>query len=309
MKPVTSSVIICTRNRLPDMLICLESLRTQTVAPTELIVVDSSTVPLDKEQSFNVIFTPANFPNSRLVYQHTKPGLPYQRNVGTSLAKQQVVYFFDDDVILQPDYLEHMNNTFTKYPHYAGGMGDVTNISSKKIVYNWVKALFGLQRDYASGKFNASGLPTHPYGMKHFMDVEVLGGCCMAYRRAAFALESFDENLGGYAFMEDCDFSRRVSYRAPLFYNPLAKMQHMVSPLARDRVVDTRAMYIKNYHYLFYKNFYPRNRLKLLAFYWSIIGLFVEAIALRNMNYIKGYLKGLRECHANNRQRTPKTIV
>ena len=298
MNSVTSSVIICTRNRLADMLICLPSIKHQTVAPQELIVVDSSTQPLNTNPAFNDLFNATHFPHTTLIYQHTKPGLPYQRNVGTTLATQDIVYFFDDDVILEPDYLEHMNTTFTNHPHYAGGMGNVTNISPKKPLYNIVKALFGIQRDYSSGKFNLSGLPTHPYGMKKFMNVEVLGGCCMAYRRSVFTRHSFDENLGGYAFMEDCDFSRRVSYEAPLFYNPLAHMKHMVSPTARDRIVDTRAMYIKNYRYLFYKNFYHRNRLAILAYYWGIVGLFVEGLAMRNKDFIKGYYKGLKEYYS-----------
>jgi len=297
MKHITSSVIICTRNRLRDMMTCLNSLKEQRVKPTELIVVDSSDAPLDTQELFTAIFNATHFPGISLVYQHTRPGLTYQRNIGITLATCEVVYFFDDDVVLESDYIAHMNEAFQMHPHYAGGMGDITNISSKKTVYNWVRALFLLQRNYASGRFTFSGLPTHAYGMKQFMDVEVLGGCCMAYRRSALLKHTFDEKLNGYAFMEDCDFSRRVSYDAPLFYNPRARMQHLESPTARDKVVDTRAMYIKNYTYLFYKNFYPKNRLKIVGYYWAIVGLFVEGIALRDIDFIKGYYKGLRDCH------------
>ena len=126
-----------------------------------------------------------------------------------------------------------------------------------------------------------------------FKDVQVLGGCCMAYRSWVFKKHLFDEALERYAYMEDCDFSRRVSYDYPLFFNPEAKLRHLGSPVARDKVIDNRAMYIKNYRYLFFKNFYPKNKWKIVAYWWSIVGLFVQALVMWNMDYIKGYWKGL----------------
>jgi GT2 family glycosyltransferase len=295
MKKVTSSIIVCTRNRLHDMLCALASIQTQTEQPQELIVVDSSDVPLDTQEEFIKLFNKSVLPQSILIYKHTKPGLPYQRNVGARLATQDILYYFDDDSILEPEYMAHMNKIFSASPHYAGGMGSVTNMRSAPSAVDYAKAFFMLQRDFSSGNFTFSGMPTHTYGLKIFKEVEVLGGCCMAYRRSVFAKHQFDEGLKGYAFMEDCDFSRRVSYDAPLFYNPEAKLKHMVSPAARDRVIDNRAMYMKNYSYLFYKNFYSRNRLKVIAYWWSVAGLFVEAIARRDKEYVKGYYKGLKE--------------
>lgn len=300
MKKVTSSVILCTRNRLSDMLTALPSIALQTELPQEIIVVDSSDKPLTEHESFKALFNESHFPHTLLKYIHTNPGLPYQRNIGATLATQDILYYFDDDVILESDYLEQMNAIFTANSQYAGGMGTVTNMRQSRNMFDYAKAFFLLQRDFSSGKFTASGMPTHTYGLQTFKEVEVLGGCCMAFRRSVLEQHKFDENLRGYAFMEDCDFSRRVSYQMPLFYNPQAKLKHMVSPAARDRVIDNRAMYIKYYSYLFYKNFYSRSRLKIFAYWWSVIGLFAEACARRNTDYIKGYYKGLKEYYKGN---------
>jgi hypothetical protein len=87
-------------------------------------------------------------------------------------------------------------------------------------------------------------MPTHAYGTKDFRKVEVLGGCCMAYKRALTSKYKFDESLGRYAFMEDCDSYKRICQDAPLFYNPDARLYHYNSPLARDSVVDNKAIYI-----------------------------------------------------------------
>lgn len=300
MKVITSSVIICTRNRPADILICLHSLAKQTVCADEIIIIDSSDAPLESNNEFQQLFTPTHFGITHLVYRHTAPGLPYQRNVGISLATQEVVHFLDDDVILTPSYLQIMNETFANHPEYAGGMGTVTNIPVP-LKRNWFRAmrhLFLLQRDYASGNFTWSGMPTHAYGLHELKSVAVLGGCCMAYRRSVFVKHLFDEKLERYAFMEDCDFSCRVWRDALLFYNPHAQLEHHPSKANRDGIVDNRAMYIKNYSYLFFKNFYPRNRLKVIAYAWSVTGLFVEAAITRNSDYLKGYCKGLKQYYS-----------
>jgi len=293
---VSSSVIICTRNRTADLVHALNSLAQQTELPTELIIVDSSTTPVQGEESFASVFSPNYFPATQLKYLHTGPGLPYQRNIGIAHATCAVVHFLDDDVELDANYLQSMNSVFNNNPHFAGGMGTVCNIpdSYRYKAYCMLSRVFLLQRNFASGNFTLSGLPTHAYGNNKFASVEALGGCCMAYRRTVFQKHLFDEKLGGYAFMEDCDFSRRVSFDAPLFFNPDAKMLHFASPLARDGVVKNRAMYAYNYTYLFFKNVYPRNRLKIVFYCWSVIGLFVVAIAKRDWLGMRGYVQGLR---------------
>lgn len=291
---MTNSVIVCTRNRPHDVQRCLLSLSKQTVPPTELIIVDSSDEPLQHHALLTDTFNAATFPHSTLIYQHTKPGLTYQRNVGINLARGEIIYFFDDDVILAHDYLQEMEHVFITHPFYAGGMGSITNMPPKKQSFNRaLRHLFFLQRDYASGNFTPSGMPTHAYGSTTFKNVEVLGGCCMAFRATTFACHRFDETLSRYAYMEDADISHRICQESSLFFNPRAQLEHHNSPIARDAVVANRAMFIRNYRYLFFKNIYPKNRLKIIAYYWSIVGLFVEAAYTRNVPALKGYWQGL----------------
>jgi GT2 family glycosyltransferase len=301
---LTTSVIICTRNRLTDLLTCLASLRAQTAQPTELIIIDSSDTPLTNHASFTAAFHAAQFLHTQLIYDHTTPGLTYQRNCGIARASGDVLYFFDDDVALEPDYLAQMNSAFAQHPEYGGGMGSITNMDPyKRSLSRLLHIIFLLPRDYASGLFTWSGMPTHAYGTQQFKRVEVLGGCCMAYRSWALAAHRFDEQLTRYGYMEDADIARRISRTHPLFFNPLARLQHHNSPLARDAIADNRAMFVQNYSYLFFKNIYPRNRLKIIAYAWSITGLFLEALLTRNGLYSAGYRQGLRRAwHAHRAQ-------
>lgn len=291
---ISSSVIICTRNRIKDLLRSLISLQNQTIKPDELIIVDSSDKKISELKEFQDIFSQTKFPNTKLIYKHTTPGLTKQRNEGIELSGSEIIYFFDDDVELENNYLEEMNKIYQDNPQYSGGMGCVTNINpepSKK--YKFFRKFFLLQRDYSSGKFTASGMPTHTYGRKEFLEVEVLGGCCFSFRRDIVKKYLFDEKLGYYAYMEDCDISKRISDSHKLFYNPRAKLKHFHSPLARDKVVANRAMYIKNYRYLFFKNFYPQNKLRIFCYVWSIFGLFLQALLFLNFKELRGYCRGL----------------
>lgn len=296
---ITSTVIIATRNRLNDILVCLESLSQQTEAATEIIVVDSSDVPLNQQAAFNTIFTAEHFPYSVCVYHHTGPGAAYQRNEGAKLATGQVLHFLDDDTKLMPTYIQEMNNVFAQNVQYGGGMGCVLNVGQKVwSLDRLLRCIFLLQRDYASGNFTWSGMPTHVYGTTEFKEIEVLGGCCMSYRAEVFRKYLFDEQLGRYSYMEDCDTSLRVSRTRLLFYHPGAQLYHYHSPASRDSVEDNRAIFIRNYSYLFFKNFYPRNKFKIFAYGWSVIGLFLQALLIRNRAYVRGYIKGLRWYYA-----------
>ncbi len=291
------SVIICTRNRIHDVISCLRSLSKQTRPPEELIIVDSSDTPLQQNVEFVDIFNELFSLSGTVQYLHTRPGLTYQRNRGIAQAHGDIIYFFDDDVELKDNYLEVMHNTFTTYPEYAGGMGTISNITPLSWRYRLFRTVFLLQRTYSTGLFTASGMPTHPYGTKQFKKVEVLGGCCMAFRKEVLSLEKFDETFKGYAFMEDSDIARRISVSRPLFFNPAAQLAHLESPIARDRTYDSSQMFAKNYSYLFFKHFYRRNKLKLVAYWWSIFGLFLEAFLLRDWCRLAGYYYGFKQFH------------
>jgi len=248
---------------------------------------------IDYEQ-FTKKFSDNFFPVTKLIYKHTtKPGAARQRNIGARFSSADIFYFFDDDTVLNPDYLELINGVLQENPQYGGGMGTLQGVPPKSMTFDrFIKYTFMLQRDNASGKFTLSGMPTHTYGLPGLREVQVLGGCC-AYRSSVFKQHWFDENLGRYSYMEDCDLSFWVSRKYPLFFYPKACLDHRQSLLARDTVEDNRAIYIRNYSYLFFKNFYPRNKFKIFAYWWSVLGLFVQAILVRNKAYIRGYLKGL----------------
>ncbi len=99
--------------------------------------------------------------------------------------------------------------------------------------------------------------------------------------------------------MEDCDLSWRVSHDHPLFFNPAARLNHYHSPANRDGMKKRCALYVHNYSYLFFKNVYPHRKIKIFAYTWSILGLYVQALMYRQWDEIKGYTQGLCEFYGN----------
>jgi len=56
---------------------------------------------------------------------------------------------------------------------------------------------------------------------------------------------------------------------------------------------------VHNYSYLFFKNVYPQNKIKIFAYCWSIIGLYVQALLYRQWDEIKGYTRGLQHFYCD----------
>ena len=285
-----TSVVICTRNRPEEIKAFISSLYQQIEQSSELIIVDSSDQPMNEEVEFNALI---NREDIEVLYLHTAPGLAKQRNEGVLAATGDIIYFFDDDVILhEHDYLRKMNRIYREHTEYTGGMGTIDNLPKnlRRLLWNLFCKIFLLNSIYGNGKVFLSGYGSFPHGRNHdFMDTEILIGMLQSYRREVFDEFWFDEKLWGQkVWMEDIDFSYRVSRKYRLFFYPDAKLEHYHTVNdSRER----RMQFLYNHRYFFFKNFYSRNRLYLIPHWWSILGLFVQSILNIDIDYICSKIK------------------
>ena len=281
------SVVIPTKDRPTDLLRCIESIRTQTYLPDEVIVVDASNNP----EAFLSI--PLGSP-WLYRYFYSAPGLTHQRNVGIEKSFGDIVLFLDDDVILEKHFIEEIMGVFKQdKTHEIGGcMGTILNTESATLTLSMFIRKFLFLSMPGNGKFRLSGFPTHIHHNPHHGYVECLSGGLTAYRRRVFADFLFDEALTGYCAMEDDDFSRRVSQKYKLFYEPAAKCVHNNSANGRDSLQKTRKMLVQNHHYLFHKNF-PQDFKHKTAFFLSLIGLILQMIYRRKPSGLWGTLQGI----------------
>lgn len=304
-----TSVIMCTRNRKHEFMRFTNSLAVQTQPPQEYIVVDSSDNSLNTDPDFQTLID--SLDGIKVVYIHSKPGLTLQRNIGIKTAEGEVLYFFDDDIVLDPFFLENMNKVFKKYPYFMGGMGKITNeegqsdgrwLPFREELYSLLCRFFFLQNGKSDGTFTLAGFSNNPCYTDKFIETEVLSGGITAYRKQVFQEFTFDEQLTGYSAMEDQDFSRRVSYKYKLFFQPESRCLHLHGKGGREgNITRHRKQIMVNFRYFFFKNFYPHNRYSLLAHYWAIFGLFVQSAMFllfrpkQEFQTLKGYFQGLRE--------------
>jgi GT2 family glycosyltransferase len=131
-----------------------------------------------------------------LVYDR---GLTAQRNAGlAAVPEADFVFFFDDDAVVRPDFVERGLDFFERHPEVAGITGEVL--------------LDGASGDEVSrSDAEAALVSSASAGLRRqFRYSRELYGCNFAYRRSAAPMEFFDARLPLYSWLEDHDFARRL---------------------------------------------------------------------------------------------------
>jgi GT2 family glycosyltransferase len=281
MEKLSTSIVIVTKNR-PDRIIrCIQSIFAQTLLPDEVVIVDSSDTDELKSRLGKFQGKPT------IKYLHAKTNMTRARNLGILNSVGDVVVFLDDDVVLDRKYIEEIVRVFQNDPEKRVG-GATGNILCKNSLrtsaMQVLGAVFFLSR-YGNGKFQLSGQPTLAHGDK-IMKIEFLSGCNMAFRREVLEEFKFDEKLDGTRCVDDVDISYRVSRKYENIYTPLAKLIHNGPPVRREEEYMRIRDATRNYYYVFKKNF-PQTPKYKSAFWWAVVGAFVEAM-------LKGSVEGLR---------------
>lgn len=299
-KITDSSFIICTKDRHQDMVQCVKAILKQTVLPKELMVIDAGrTQALEATIAGLLKDSKINF-----IYRSTRPNLPYQRNVGIRLAKGSIVFFLDDDVVLDQNYHEKILSVYAmdKKGELGGVIGTIKNRVRNPLFGRMLRCFFLLEGwDNRFAK-----LPSFPIDKKNLTAICGLIGCQMSFRREVLKRYTFDENMGkvcGYAYLEDNELAYRVSREYVLLKTKLARADHNVSPVARENICKHQELLILNSYYFFRKNF-PKNTISYAIFLWQEIGLFLhaigQAIRKRDVGWFTGVLKAYRRllfCH------------
>jgi glycosyltransferase involved in cell wall biosynthesis/GT2 family glycosyltransferase len=221
----TISVVICayTRERLGVLGEGIDSLRAQTLAPHEVVlVIDHAPDLLEEARGL--------WPDVKVVPNREKQGLSGARNSGVAEASGEVVAFLDDDAIARPDWLRRLAETYAD-PNVYGAGGTVRP--------RWVEGKpgwFPPEFDWVVGCTH-SGMP------RQLEPVRNLVGANMSFRRQPLIeVGGFSHDLGRVGTLpvgcEETDLSIRVHQRWPeaeILYDPAAAVDHVV-PGSRGRV-------------------------------------------------------------------------
>ena len=214
IKTHSTSVIIPTYNGAKKILHLLRSLESQTFTDFEtLIIVDGSTD--------NTVFllNRCNFNLKKLtIVEQPNQDKSKTRNNGSKLAEGELLLFFDDDMILEPDCIQqHIHFHSDGKKKILTGNGYRRPLNTKN---NFGKYIIHIEKYWQS---------LHPKEFQVALKEPVMTACNLSMKKELFVeMGGFDERLND---CEDIDFAiRALSNNIPVYYNSHVKAWHNDSP-------------------------------------------------------------------------------
>ena len=248
------SVVVPTLNRFEDISIFVRSLCAQTHVPDELIVVDAGKES-NLEQKLQHWLQDTSI---SLVYCRSRAGTSLQRNVAIDHAKGDILFFFDDDVILEPDYIEKTLPCFSlpMNPPVGGVLGTFTSPYRQKRYKKLFFQLFRMTHSVEGDKayFMSSSDTQWLIKPSKVVPVPVCSGGRVAFRKECFHTERWDDFLPGYTMSEDVEISYRIAKAWTLVQTPHALLFHERSTHSRNGLSDRISRRIFSRYYIFQKN-------------------------------------------------------
>jgi GT2 family glycosyltransferase len=271
------AVLIPTMNRPHDLAVAVRTLLEQSVLPLELIVVDQSQTD-ESERGVRGLFaerteqTELTERVAQICLRYTRDssitGLAMARNVALAQNRCGIFLFLDDDVELEPDFIERLLEGYADDPGVTGISGIITNykpggLANRAWQWMFVRGPFHDERQglyHRAEELRGAGR----IGVSRF------GGGLMSFRADRVGGLRFDENLRGASEGEDVDFCMHLPAGARLEIDPRARLVHNVSPAARKNE-HWIASVVRGNSYLYYRN-WRRGLSNRIAFAWLMTG-------------------------------------
>ncbi len=115
-KPLVT-VAVCTRDRTSDLKLCLDVLIRLVYPHLDLLVVDNAPSNKSTEELINQCY-----PNVRYVCE-PRPGLDWARNRAIAEAQGEIIAFTDDDVVVDPEWVNAFVEVFAENPEVMAVTG------------------------------------------------------------------------------------------------------------------------------------------------------------------------------------------
>ena len=267
-----TSLVIPTRNRFINLYSTLSKLKEFKLKFAEIIVVDSSDKFTREIKKICRIF------NVKLYF--SRPSSALQRNIGLSKIskKSKYIMFLDDDIIFFKNSFSNMNYAIKKYSNInskIAGYG-FNHIEINKYDYiSFLKksAISRMLNLYSNreGEVMKNGWHTKINNLKKDIFVDWLHTAATIYELKKIKKTLFDESFGRYSYLEDLDFSYRVSSNFKLILVAKAKFLH-------PNNISREGFYFGELEILNRYKFVKKNNLNIKLFYLSSIIRFLISL-------------------------------
>ena len=218
------TVAVCTRDRTEDLAVCLESLKKLKYPNLDFLIVDNAPKTPQTKNLLENCDLPARY------VCEPRPGLDWARNRAIIEARGEIIAFTDDDVVVDPNWVNALADVFTNSPEVMAVTGLVVPFELE----TKAQFLFELYGGFGRGfkrKWYVLG-PERDRGKSIHIGAGIFGtGANMAYRRGLFEqIGAFDPALdvgtvtngGGDLEM----FFRVLQEGYILVYEPKAVVRH-----------------------------------------------------------------------------------
>jgi glycosyltransferase involved in cell wall biosynthesis len=306
-----TSVIIPTYNRPNELKTCLLSILDQSRLPDEIIVIDDGELedmPYREElqqRSIHCVFT-----------KKLQKGPNYSRNLASKIAEGEIYVFFDDDVVLTPNYIEEIVRVYESgFDVKLGGVGGVDlnfKISGLLNILEYIYNIVFLISPIHPGDVTITGfsehiLPAEAYPFKTIIKAKVLPGGISSFHKRVFEQFLFAEDYPDNRCQgEDKDFSLRVSKKFNLYIQPTAQLYHYPSSIERPNKYQMGKNIILSAYRLF-SRYIRKGKFDQILFYYSVFGYLIKfffrylvTFKKGEMDRIKGIIDAFKIIHQNN---------
>jgi GT2 family glycosyltransferase len=271
------AVVIPTLNRPRDLTITVQTLLEQTVLPQELVIVDQS-LSDESERQVRALFAERAERVKQMCLRYTlDPGITgaaTARNVALEQNHCNIILFLDDDVELEPDFVERLMEGYAEDPEVTGISGIITNYKPGGFgdrAWQWL-FMRGPFRDVRQSLYLRAG-ELRGAGR---IPVSRFGGGLMSFRANRISGLRFDPNLRAASEGEDVDFCLHLPAGARLEIEPRARLVHNKSGTARPDE-HWNAAGVRGNTYLYYRN-WRRGWSNPIAFLWLMSGFALLAL-------------------------------
>ena len=197
------SVVIPTRNRAARLGRALQSVRAQTLAPLEIIVVDDAS-----EDATPKVLRELAAPDLEVIRNTEQRGASHARNLGLAAARGDLIAFLDDDDRWRPDKLALQSAALLQAPASVGMVCcayDVIAEPGEQVHKTWQP-------------------PDQPLDVPYFLRTTGFMTSVPLLRRACFEqVGGFDEALAGG---QDLDMWIRIAERFAVIAVPAVLVEH-----------------------------------------------------------------------------------
>jgi len=233
------SVIIPTYKREDDLGDCLESIVCQSLLPNRVFLVDDDELSGEFVFRWKADLSDKGIDLVHYVKDHSfEPrGSNESRNKGLALAIEEIVFIFDDDIILEDGFFEAIIKTWNECDskNLIGVGGVIKNNRKQGVLENFYAKVFGLAGESDWDVNDVAFQSWNDWIIERKKGYYIHGGVCLYRRSSALDIGGFTIFEGGRGGLVDPDFclkAKKAGYH--FMIEPQAKAIHNHSPSGRE---------------------------------------------------------------------------